>query len=76
MVQMVKNLVLPVKNLLLFDSVQFLGSIPGLERYPGEGNGYPLQYSCLENFMDKEAWQAMVCGVTETNTFTFAWCVE
>ena len=32
------------------------GSIPGLERSPGEGNGNPLQYSCLENPMDGEAW--------------------
>ena len=32
------------------------GSIPGLERSPGEGNGTPLQYSCLENPMDGEAW--------------------
>ena len=31
------------------------GSIPGLERYPGEGNGYPLQYSCLENPIDRGA---------------------
>ena len=35
-----------------------LGSIPGLGRSPGEGNGYPLQYSCLENSMDRGAWQA------------------
>ena len=68
MVQMVKNLVLPVKNLLLFDSVQFLGSIPGLERYPGEGNGYPLQYSCLENFMDREAWRATGHRVAKSQT--------
>ena len=33
--------------------------IPGLGRSPGEGNGYPLQYSCLENSMDREAWQFM-----------------
>ena len=33
-----------------------LGSIPGLGRSPGEGNGNPLQYSCLENPMDGEAW--------------------
>ena len=32
------------------------GSIPGLERSPGEGNGNPFQYSCLENPMDGEAW--------------------
>ena len=40
-----------------------LGLIPGLARSPGEGNGYPLQYSCLENSMDRGAWQATVCGV-------------
>ena len=34
------------------------GSIPGLERSPGEGNGNLLRYSCLENSMDREAWQA------------------
>ena len=37
-----------------------LGSIPGLGRYPGEGNGYPLQYSCLENPLDRGAWPARV----------------
>ena len=41
-----------------------LGSIPGLGRYPGEGNGNPIQYSCLENPMDRGAWQATVHGVT------------
>ena len=35
-----------------------LGSIPGSGRSPGEGNGYPLQYSCLGNPLDREAWQA------------------
>ena len=35
--------------------VEDLGSIPGSGRYPEEGNGNPLQYSCLENFMDREA---------------------
>ena len=39
-----------------------LGSIPGSGRSPGEGNGNPLQYSCLENPMDREAWQAAVHG--------------
>ena len=38
------------------------GSIPGLGRSPGEGNGDPLQYSCLENPMDRGAWWAPVCG--------------
>ena len=40
-----------------------LGSIPGLGRSPGEGNGSPLQYSCLENPMDRGAWRAIVHGV-------------
>ena len=39
-----------------------VGLIPGLGRSPGEGNGNPLQYSCLENLMDREAWQAAVHG--------------
>ena len=41
-----------------------LGLIPGSGRSPGEGNGNPLQYSCLENPMDRGAWQATVHGVT------------
>ena len=41
------------------------GSIPGWGRSPGEGNGNPLQYSCLENPMDRGAWRATVCGVTK-----------
>ena len=45
-----------------------LGSIPGSGRSPGEGNGYPLQYSCLENPMDRGAWWAIVHGVTESQT--------
>ena len=46
-----------------------VGSIPGLGRSPGEENGNPLQYSCLESFMDRGAWQATVHGVTkESNT--------
>ena len=45
-----------------------LGSSPGLGRYPGEGNGNPLQYYCLENLMDRGAWQAAVYGVTKSRT--------
>ena len=45
-----------------------LGSIPGSGRSPGEGNGYPLQYSCLENSMDRAAWQATVHGVPKSWT--------
>ena len=41
------------------------GLIPGLGRSPGVGNGNPLQYSCLENSMDRGAWQATVLRVTE-----------
>ena len=44
------------------------GSIPGSERSPGEGNGYPLQYSCLENSMNRGAWQATVHGVSKSWT--------
>ena len=43
-----------------------LASIPGLGRFPGEGNGYPLQYSCLKISMDRGAWWAAVHGVTNT----------
>ena len=42
-----------------------LGSIPGLGRSPGEGNGNPLQYACLENPMDRGAWQATVHRVAK-----------
>ena len=44
------------------------GSIPGLGRYTGGGHGNPLQYSCLENPMDKGAWRATVHGVTKSQT--------
>ena len=45
-------------------SMRDLGSIPGLERSPGGGHGNPLQYFCLENLMDRGAWQATVHGVS------------
>ena len=45
-----------------------MGSIPGLERSPGVGNGNPLQYFCQENAMDREAWQATVHGVAKSQT--------
>ena len=52
-----------------------LGSTPGLGKFPGERYGYPLQYSCLENPMDREAWRTIVHEVTKswtsTNMFTF-----
>ena len=44
------------------------GSIPGLGRSPGEGNGNPLQHSCLENPMDRGAWWATVHGVAKSWT--------
>ena len=45
-----------------------MGLIPGLGRSPGEGNDYPLQYSGLENSMDRGTWQATVHGVTKNWT--------
>ena len=45
-----------------------LGSIPRLGRSSGEGNGNPLQYSCLENSMDRGAWGATVHGVVKSRT--------
>ena len=48
-------------------AMQETGSIPGLGRSPGEGIGYPLQYSCLENTTDRGAWHATVHGVTESD---------
>ena len=41
-------------------------SIPGLGRSPGEGNGYPFQYSCLENPVDRRAWWVIVHGVAKS----------
>ena len=43
-----------------------LDSIPGMKRYPGEGNGNPLQYSCLGNPKDRRALWAAVCRVTKS----------
>ena len=57
-----------------------LGLIPESGRFPGEGNGGPLQYSCLENPMNRGAWQATVHGIakeldrTEQLTFTLLYC--
>ena len=45
-----------------------LGSILGWGRFPGEGNGYLLQYSCLENSMDRGAWRATIHGVAQSWT--------
>ena len=46
------------------------GSIPGLGRSPGEGNGNPLQYSCLGNLMNRGAWRAIVHGVAKEPDIT------
>ena len=45
--------------------IRDMGSVPGSERSPGEGKGNPLQYSCLENPMDRGAWWATVHGTTK-----------
>ena len=45
-----------------------VSSIPGSGRSPGEGNGFPLHYYCLENPTEREAWQATVHGVSESDT--------
>ena len=45
-----------------------LGLIPGLGRSPGEGNGNPLQYSCLENLLDRGAWWATVHVIAKSQT--------
>ena len=47
-----------------------LGLIPGLGRSPAEGNGYPLQYSCLKNPMDRGAWLVTVHRITITKSQT------
>ena len=47
-----------------------MSSIPGSGRSPGEGNGNPLQYSCLGNPMDREAWRTVVHGVTKDSDTT------
>ena len=61
-------------NLLLIFTVSpfvsldlVLCGIPGLGRSPGEGNGYPPQYSCLENSMDRGAWRVIVHGIAESD---------
>ena len=49
-------------------SVGDLDLVPGSGRSPGEGNGYPLQYSCLENSLDRGDWWAVVHGITKSQT--------
>ena len=50
-----------------------VGLTPGLGRSPGGGNGNPLQYSCLENPMDRGAWRSMLCGVAKSQTQLNDW---
>ena len=58
-----------VKNpLASAGDIRDLGLIPGSGRSPRGGQGHPLQYSCLENPMDREAWQSTVHGVAESQT--------
>ena len=58
-----------VKNLpASAEEVRDPSSVPGLGRSPGGGHGNPLQYSCLENSMDREVWWATVHRVTESDT--------
>ena len=58
-----------VKNLpASAGDIRDMGSIPGSGRSPGEGRGNPLQYSCLENPMDRGAWWAIVHGVAKSRT--------
>ena len=58
-----------VKNLPVnVEAAGDTGSIPQSGRSPGGGNGNPFQYSCLENFMDRGAWQATVHGVSKSRT--------
>ena len=59
---MVKN---PTANI---EGTRDMGSILGSGISLGEGNGNPLQYSCLDNFMDREAWQATIQGVAKSQT--------
>ena len=56
------------KTVISSQDVTDVGLIPGSERSPGEGPGNALQYSCLENCMDRGAWLATVHGVTESDT--------
>ena len=60
-----------VKNLPVTQEMQFWSL--GQGEPPGEGNGYPLQYSCLENPMDRGAWWATACGVAKSQTQLSDW---
>ena len=63
------QMLLVVKNLPAYvGDVRDLGSIPGLRRSPGGGHGNSLQYSCLENPIDRGAWEAVVDRVAMSRT--------
>ena len=62
-----------VKNLPAVQETGDTGLIPGLERSPGGGNGNPLQSSCLENSLERGAWQATGPGVSKSGTQLPAW---
>ena len=65
----VSFVMLVVKNLPAgAEDLRDVGSIPGLGRSPGEGNGNPLQYSCLDNPMDRGTWRTIVHSVTKSWT--------
>ena len=67
-------MVLVVKNLPAnVGDARDAGLIPGLWRSPGEGNGNPLQCSCLENFMDRGGWWAIIRGITISQTWLNDW---
>jgi len=71
------QMLLMVKNLPAnAGDIRDVGSIPGLGRSPGGGHGNPLQYSCLENPMDRGAWQATVLGVTKSQTWLKQLCTH
>ena len=70
-------MVLVVENLPAnTGDIRDVGSIPGAGRFPGGTHSNPLQYSCLENPMDREAWRATVHGVAESGTASNLACMH
>ena len=64
-----KSFALPSLVAQMIKNLPVIQEIPGLGRYPGEGNSNPLQYSCLENPMNRGVWEAIVHGVTKIQTW-------
>ena len=58
------------------DDIRVMGSIPLLVRCPGGGNGNPLQYSCLENLMERGAWPATVLRISKSQTALKQLCMH